>query len=191
MSALTADRNTPRYQGEDYNGTVAAAQLIFAGALVMRNAAGFLLKGQTATGLVGVGRAEARIDNSAGGAGDAFLDYRPGTYRFANSAAADEITIAEIGDLCWAVDDQTVAKTDGTGTRSPAGIARRKLVLLSTVTVPCPGFRFRKVAVPPMLSQIAMTAPPCSVPLRFRRSGAATISATTSSGLAETICMPR
>ncbi|CUH67985.1 hypothetical protein TG4357_03322 [Thalassovita gelatinovora] len=39
-----------------------------------------------------------------------------------NSAAADEITIADIGNKAYAVDDQTVAKTDGTATRSPAGI---------------------------------------------------------------------
>ena len=47
--------------------------------------------------------------------------YRPGCFRFANSAGGDEITIAEIGDVVFAVDDQTVAKTDGTSSRSPAG----------------------------------------------------------------------
>jgi hypothetical protein len=121
MAALTQDRNTPRAEGELRQGGVAAATLIYAGALVMRNAAGFLTKGQTATGLVGVGRAEARVDNSAGSAGDEVLTYRPGIYRFANSGGADEITAAEIGDLVFAVDDQTVAKTDGAASRSPAG----------------------------------------------------------------------
>lgn len=121
MAALTQDRNTPRAEGELRQGGVAAATLIYAGALVMRNAAGFLTKGQTATGLVGVGRAEARVDNSAGSAGDAVLTYRPGIYRFANSGGADEITVAEIGDVVFAVDDQTVAKTDGAASRSPAG----------------------------------------------------------------------
>ena len=41
---------------------------------------------------------------------------------FANSSAGDLITIADIGKACFIVDDQTVAKTDGTGTRSRAGI---------------------------------------------------------------------
>lgn len=122
MAALTKDRNTPRAEGDIRQGAVAASNLIFAGALVMRNATGFLVKGQTATGLVGVGRAEAQADNSAGGDGALALYYRPGTYHFANSAAADEITAAEIGDKCYAVDDQTVAKTHATNTRSPAGI---------------------------------------------------------------------
>lgn len=122
MAALTKDRNTPRAEGDIRQGQVAASTKIFAGALVMRNAAGFLIEGQTATGLVGVGRAEEQVDNSAGSNGDKTLDYRPGVYRFLNSAAADEITAAEIGATCYAVDDQTVAKTDGTSSRSPAGI---------------------------------------------------------------------
>lgn len=122
MAALSADRNTPRRQGDDRKGAVAASTLIYAGALVMRNAAGYIVKGQTATGLVGVGRAEERVDNSAGANGALSVTYRPGVYHFANSAAADEITQAEIGSLCYAVDDQTVAKTNGSSTRSPAGI---------------------------------------------------------------------
>lgn len=122
MTALTQDRNTPRTEGDIRQGGVAASTLIYAGALVMRNAAGYIVKGQTATGLVGVGRAEERVDNSGGANGALTVNFRPGCYRYANSAAADEITIADIGAKCFAVDDQTVAKTDGTSTRSPAGI---------------------------------------------------------------------
>ena len=122
MTALAADRNTPRSQGEYREGPVAAAQLIYAGAIVCRNAAGFLVKGVTATGLTGVGRAEARVDNSAGAAGDAQLRVQPGTRRFANSTATDKITIADIGKACFVVDDQTVAKTSATATRSKAGV---------------------------------------------------------------------
>jgi hypothetical protein len=121
MVALTKDRNTPRLSGDVRSGPVAAATTIFAGALLMRNAAGFLIEGQTATGLVGVGRAEERVEN-AGADGAASVTWRPGIYRFANSAGADEIATAEIGDVCYAVDDQTVAKTDGSASRSPAGI---------------------------------------------------------------------
>lgn len=122
MAALTKDRNTPRADGDLRQGGIAAATTIFAGALVMRNAAGFLIEGQTATGLVGVGRAEEQKDNSAGANGALSLTYRPGVYRFANSAAADLIAAADIGSLCYAVDDQTVAKTNGSSSRSPAGI---------------------------------------------------------------------
>lgn len=122
MAPLTADRNTPRYHGGTRHGPLAASVKAYAGALLMRNAAGYLVAGQTATGLVGVGRSEAQVDNGSGSAGDLSVAYRPGCFRFANSAAADEVTIADIGELAYAVDDQTVAKTDGTASRSPAGV---------------------------------------------------------------------
>ncbi|AKO97614.1 MULTISPECIES: hypothetical protein [Marinovum] len=122
MAALTKDRNTPRLQGDVLSGLVAASTTIFAGALLMRNAAGYIVEGQTAAGLVGVGRAEERVDNGSGSNGDLTVSFRPGVYPFENSAGADEITIAEIGDVVYAVDDQTVAKTDGTASRSPAGV---------------------------------------------------------------------
>lgn len=121
MTALAADRNTARSSGDLRSGLIAASTLIYAGALIMRNAAGYIVKGQTATSLVAVGRAEERVDNSAGANGALNVTYRPGTYHFANSAAADLITFAEIGDICFVVDDQTVAKTDGSSTRSKAG----------------------------------------------------------------------
>lgn len=123
MAALTADRNTPfRLDADRDVGPVAASQLIFAGALIARNAAGDLVKGLTETGLVGAGVALRRCDNSSGSAGDLTVQYSRQTARFANSGASDAITAAEIGDVCYIVDDQTVAKTDGTGTRSPAGL---------------------------------------------------------------------
>jgi hypothetical protein len=120
--ALTKDRNTNRFDGDVKSLGVAAAMLIYGGALVMRDASGYARKGAAALGLHGVGRAEERVDNSAGSAGDLTVKVREGIFGFANSAAADEITAAEIGKVCYAVDDQTVAKTSGSGTRSPAGI---------------------------------------------------------------------
>jgi hypothetical protein len=62
------------------------------------------------------------MDNSAGANGAVNVEYRTGSFLFANSAAGDLITIAEIGKVCFIADDQTVAKTDGTATRSRAGI---------------------------------------------------------------------
>jgi len=122
MAALTEGRLTPRREGDVIAGAVAASTTLFVGALVMRNAGGYLVEGQTDTGLVGVGVAEATADNASGSNGDVTARIRPGVFRMANSASADEITIAHIGDLCYAVDDQTVALTDGSSSRSPAGI---------------------------------------------------------------------
>ena len=118
--ALTADRNTPRAAGYLLVQGMAASVVVFAGALIMRNAAGYLTKGATATGSVGVGRAEERRTGGAN-AGDEKLKARPGSYWFKNSTAGDAITVAEIGDVCFIVDDEQVAKTSGTNTRSPAG----------------------------------------------------------------------
>lgn len=122
MTALAADRNTPRESGETRQGQVGASTKIYAGAILMRNATGYIVEGQTATGLVGVGRAEEQVDNSSGADGALNVNFRPGNFRFANSASADLIAIADIGAKCYAVDDQTVAKTSGTSTRSVAGI---------------------------------------------------------------------
>ncbi len=122
MAALTQGRLTPRRAGDFRDEPLHGATTVFAGAMVMRDADGFLVEGQTATGLVGVGVADRDADNGAGADGDITCRYKPGTYRMANSAAADAIDQADIGELCYAVDDQTVALTDATGTRSPAGI---------------------------------------------------------------------
>lgn len=122
MTALNAERNTRRRDGDTRLEALAASIKVFAGSIVMRNAAGYLTKGATATGCMGVGRAEATADNSAGAAGALTLEYRQGCFLFANSSAGDLITIADIGKACFIVDDQTVAKTDGTATRSRAGL---------------------------------------------------------------------
>jgi hypothetical protein len=121
MPPLSTDRTTPQVAGDLRVGGLAANVLVYAGAIVMRNAAGFLTKGQAATGLVGVGRADERVAGGAA-AGDVKLRYRAGIFRYLNSAAGDLITAADIGKPAYAVDDQTVAKTNGTNTRSPAGI---------------------------------------------------------------------
>jgi hypothetical protein len=120
MVALTADRNTPELLPGERVGVLGATQTIFNGSILMRNASGHLIKGATAIGSFGVGRAE---DNGASTtAGVTPQRYRPGIFRFANSSAGDLIVTADIGAACYIVDDQTVAKTNGTNTRSPAGI---------------------------------------------------------------------
>lgn len=120
--SLTADRNTPRLEGDIKQMLMASGAKIYAGGLVMRNATGFATKGATALALRGAGIAQEQVDNTAGGDGDLSIKVREGVFRLANSAAADEITDADIGKLCYAVDDFTVAKTNGTNTRSVAGI---------------------------------------------------------------------
>jgi hypothetical protein len=99
----------------------AAAVTLYTGALAAWDTAGDITPGAVATDLIALGRVEKLADNVNGAAGDILGKVKPGVYRWANSAAADLITTAERGDLCYIVDDQTVAKTDGTATRSVAG----------------------------------------------------------------------
>ena len=121
MAALAKDRNTSARDGKTFDFGVAAGVKIYAGALVALSATGYATPGAVATTLVAAGRAEQQVDNTGGADGDVTVKITKGVFRFDNSAAADEITIAEIGDDCYIVDDQTVAKTSGTSTRSIAG----------------------------------------------------------------------
>lgn len=122
MTALAKDRSTPARAGDVFHPPVKAATLIHAGALVCLDADGWAAPGATALGLTPVGRAGERADNAAGANGGIRVKVERGVYRWENSAAGDAITQASIGDAAYIVDDQTVAKTDGAGTRSRAGI---------------------------------------------------------------------
>lgn len=121
MVALTADRATPDRKGEILELPAAAAKKFFAGALGALDADGRATPGAAATTLKGLGRIETYVDNSAGAAGAATVRIRMGCFRWANSASGDLITAADIGADCFIVDDQTVAKTNGSSTRSVAG----------------------------------------------------------------------
>jgi len=87
--------------------------------LAVDTADGRIKPGATSTTLIAIGRCEERytVDASA----EVYPKVRSGVFKFENSATTDEITTAEIGSDCYIVDDQTVAKTDGTSTRSVAG----------------------------------------------------------------------
>lgn len=118
--ALTADRNTPARSGVDLVLSVKGSTKIWAGALVAL-VSGYAAGGSTALGLIAVGRAEEQVDNSDGADGDLTVKVKRGCFQYANSGGGDAIAAADIGNACYIVDDQTVAKTDGTGTRSIAG----------------------------------------------------------------------
>lgn len=121
MAALTQERDTKRRTGSLISLNAAAAKKYFAGALVARDANGRATPGAVATTLLGIGRVAETIDNSAGADDAVTVPIERGIFRFANSASADLIATADIGNDCYIVDDQTVAKTDGTSTRSVAG----------------------------------------------------------------------
>lgn len=118
---LQGDRNTHLKDGELVAVPVAANATIFAGALVVANATGFGAPGSAALNLTYLGRAEEAVDNTGGADGDQEVLVRRGkAFKFENSGA-DPVTQASLGKTCYIVDDETVAATDGAGTRSAAG----------------------------------------------------------------------
>jgi hypothetical protein len=129
MAALTNSRKTPQYgAGESMvkgiDAPMKASTRIYNGALVARDATGYAQPAGLIAGgserVLGVACAE--VDNSAGAAGALRVPLRRGAFGFKNSAAGDLITFADVGDIVYVVDDQTVAKTDGTGARIAAGV---------------------------------------------------------------------
>jgi hypothetical protein len=121
MTALTAPRNTSTRLGNKVADPVAAATTIYAGSIVCLDASGNAVPGSTATTLKARGVAVQSVDNSAGVAGDLTIESLRDAAHFANSSGADEVLRTHIGSNAYIVDDQTVAATDGTSTRSVAG----------------------------------------------------------------------
>ncbi len=120
--ALTADRDTPQRDGELIVYPVAAGAVLFAGALVALDSDGNAVPASASASLVVMGRAEETADNSDGAAGDEVVPLRRSVFRYTNSAATDQITLADVGRPAYVVDDQTVAKTSNGGVRPVAGI---------------------------------------------------------------------
>jgi len=117
---LSKDRNTPRREGDMLYLPVAANTKIYAGAFVAVDADGNAVPGSESTGIKAAGRADEFVDNTDGSAGDKHILVRRGVFKWKNSAV-DPITSSDILGICYIVDDETVARTDGTGTRSEAG----------------------------------------------------------------------
>lgn len=121
MTALAAARNTVQMGSgvmvECLSVPVAASTKIYQGALVGLDSAGRAVAGTSnATARSILGRARALADNSSGAAAAISVEVERGCFKFANSATTDALTSVDVGQPCYVVDDQTVARTPGTGT---------------------------------------------------------------------------
>lgn len=122
MTALTADRDTASRSGLLFSYPAKSGVRFYVGAIAAIDAAtGFATKGAPSTTLKGAGIVQEQIDNTAGADGAVNVTIRRGQWRVANSAGTDQLTLKDVGSTAYIVDDQTVAKTDGGGTRSIAG----------------------------------------------------------------------
>ncbi len=121
MTALTADRLVLQKEGRFRCLPVAAGAIIHAGSIVAVNAGGLAVVASAAPGLTAVGRANQPARNATTTDGAVSVLVERGVFAYANATGADALTRAAIGATCYLVDDQTVAATNGTNSRSPAG----------------------------------------------------------------------
>lgn len=122
MAAQTKERAPTRYGNKLtlLNLPVATSTKIWAGSLVGKNAAGYAVPMSAGTTTIAMGLASATVDNLTGANGDKRIDLEKGAYNFVNSGT-DPVTIADLGKLVYAEDDQTIAKTDATATLDAVG----------------------------------------------------------------------
>ncbi len=122
--ATTQPRNTPQMGAgvipQRLHLKVKTNVKINQGALVALDAAGYAIAAATATTLIAVGRAEESVDNTGGADGAKLVNVTPGVFKFANSGSDAVVQAGTLKD-CFIVDDETVAATNGTNTRSRAG----------------------------------------------------------------------
>lgn len=95
--------------------------VIPAGACADKDASGYGTNGATNTTGKTAGIAQVTYDTTGLNDGDKWGDFHFGTWVFENSASTDQITVADVGNDCFLVDNNTVARTNGTNTRHVAG----------------------------------------------------------------------
>jgi hypothetical protein len=121
MTALARDRQTPERKGFRLNKGVAASTRIWQGSMVAIDGDGYIVPADADNTLRVLGCAMQNVDNTTGLAAAKTCEIGVDCYRWGNSGGADEIEDSDIGSLCYAVDDQTVALTSDTGDRPVAG----------------------------------------------------------------------
>lgn len=106
MTALAKDRDTRKKPGQLGVCPMAQAALIYGGAIACINAAGYLIKGSDASGLIMAGISTGRFDNVAGANGDKSGVFERDGLHLMNLGTP--IAQANVGDPVYVVDDQTV-----------------------------------------------------------------------------------
>lgn len=121
MTAATEPRNTPALPGLSailLSRVVGTGQSVLEGCMAFQSKTSATLASSPGVLTLTLGRLDA-----SGAAGDR-VPVRRGVFRYANSSGADEITLDDYGKPVFALNNQTVAKTDGGGARPKAGVVR-------------------------------------------------------------------
>jgi hypothetical protein len=104
--ALSADRNTPRRDGVQFEYPCAASKTFYVGAIVVLDSSGNAEPATAATGKIGVGVCQEALVSTTAAAEK--VKVRSGVFRLVNG---ESITKAHIGDAAYANDDQTIYRT--------------------------------------------------------------------------------
>lgn len=107
--ALTADKLIEYTEGVELAFLMEEAVKIYGGSFVCVNAAGYAIPGADATGLIFEGIANEQVDNSSGADGDKSVVLR--RRGLVKATLGNTITIANVGDNVFIVDDETVDLT--------------------------------------------------------------------------------
>ena len=111
MVALAANKKVDQKEGHLVASPVVASDVIYQGALVKHNAAGYLAPCAAEDGAVFAGVAYEQVDNSSGANGDQVCRVeKEGRFLLDGSG----FTQANVGDAVYASDDQTISTTQGT-----------------------------------------------------------------------------
>lgn len=126
MAALTAPISTKRLNQEavvfELSLPVKASAVIYGGATVATDSSGYAVPVTAATGLKVWGVAEETVDNTGGANGAKWIKVRCGAFTRDVGTSGDALAAADIGATVYGIDDHTVGKTNGSSSRSPAGI---------------------------------------------------------------------
>jgi len=125
MAALTQSRTVKSIPGILFAYPVLANAVIHRGAVVVIGSNGYAKPGVTGLDLVAVGIARHSVDNTGGANGAVLVEVEEMIAGVFSAGGGDLITFDDIGKPAYLVDDQTVGLTDGTDTRSLAGIIRK------------------------------------------------------------------
>jgi hypothetical protein len=123
MTALAADRGTrtrAHAAQRTRSGDVAATKLIYRGAIIARNAAGYVVPASDAAALKVIGIADQHVDNTAGADGALTVTYTTGVD--AELVNDGNIVQARKEGRCYVVDDQTVTDFAHSSYKIPVGI---------------------------------------------------------------------
>ncbi len=117
--ALTAERTTPEREGKIYALTVASNVVIYKGAIVSKDADGYAIPAADTASTLVMGSAPYTVDNRAGEYNAArTISIKNGVFGWAHTGFTD----ADIGQLAYIMDDQTVTPATNASNDIVAGV---------------------------------------------------------------------